>query len=91
MVNDLAIRVLSASSRTRIDTFASYASLVRWTIRVEDTFRSATFVRVSYVIPNAGTGTGSILLPAFGICTAGRRETRIYKLLRSWFYIQDYY
>lgn len=50
MVYDLAISILTARSRTRVLTFVSDASSVRRTIRVEDTLRSTSFVRIAYVI-----------------------------------------
>ncbi len=81
VIDDRAGSVRSANARTRIYAFTSNTGFVRRTIRTKDTLRSASFVRVSLVPWNTGTRTGSILLFADSINTAGWRFARIRRFL----------
>lgn len=61
MVHNLTNGVQTTCSRTWIFTFVVYASKAWGTIRVEDAFWSATFIRISNVITNAWTSARTIL------------------------------
>lgn len=76
MVDHLTNSVLSASSRTRVLTFVPDASSVRWAIGVQHAFRSTSFVRITNVIFDTGTGTSSILFATYGVSAARRWRTR---------------
>jgi hypothetical protein len=73
MIVDVTFRVLTASSRTRIYTFISDAGFVAWTVSVQDTFWSATSVRISLVFRQTTANT----IVALCVGTARRRIARI--------------
>lgn len=67
VIHNLTYCILSTCSRTRIFTFAVQASQIWWTIRVQYTFWSASFIWISDIILNAWTWSSSVLFSAVGI------------------------
>lgn len=61
MVPSVTFSINTTDSRARIAAFILYTRLIRRTIRVYDTFRFATFIRISKVFWQALTCTCSIL------------------------------
>lgn len=49
MVENIALRILAASTRARIHTLVILASLVKWAICVENTFWSTPWIRISLI------------------------------------------
>jgi hypothetical protein len=76
MIDNLTDGILATSSGTRIFAFAVDASKVGRTIRVQDTFGSAAFIRVSDIIAHASASTSSVLLFAYCIGTARTGRAR---------------
>lgn len=83
MIDRSAFGVLSTSTRTRVFTLISDASFVRGTVRVKDTLRPATFVRVAYVVGKTGARTCAVLLPTNGVRSTGRWYTWVGDI-RGW-------
>lgn len=76
MIDDLTNGVLATCSWTRVFALISNTCETWWAIRVQNTFRSTAFVRVSNVISDTCTSTSSILFSTNSI-----RSTRTW---RTW-------
>lgn len=50
MINNVAFTILTTNSRAWVLAFISHAGFVRRTIRIEDTFGSTDFIRVTDII-----------------------------------------
>lgn len=72
MIDWLALGVCSTRAWARILAFVVYASLVRRTIRVESTFWSTAFIRISNVVLDTLASTCTILFPTNGVSSARR-------------------
>lgn len=73
MIINLALRVNSARSYTRIFALVINASLCVSAIRVLHAFRSAALIRITGIIRQTGTRTRAIALFTHGVCTTRRR------------------
>lgn len=69
MIDYLTKSVLSTSSWTRIDTFAFNAGLIWNAVGIENTFRTASNVRIADKISLACAASCSVSLITMGVCT----------------------
>jgi hypothetical protein len=76
VIDHLTVRVLTASSRTRVLTFVSEAGSVGGTIRVDDALGATSFVRVAEVFRQTRARSGATLLSAHRVRSAWRRGAR---------------
>ena len=87
MINYLTICILPTSSWTWILTFIPHTCSVWWTVRIYNTFRPTTLIRVANILWQASTWTSTILLSANSICSTWWWRT--WSLLRKWFSCND--
>lgn len=80
MIVNVANCILSASVGTGIAALVTIAGSVGWAVGVEDALGSASGVRVTVVLGEAGAGSVATL----GVGSAGRWGARI-----SWFFIHS--
>lgn len=73
MIINLALRVNSARSYTRIFALVINASLRVSAIRVLHAFRSAALIRITGIIRQTGARTRAVALFTHGVCTTWRR------------------
>jgi len=81
MVDDVALRKLSAHSRARILALVSYTGAISGAVGAQNTFGSAAFVRISLVIGDAAAGAGPVALSALRVGSARRRLAGIGRFL----------
>jgi hypothetical protein len=70
MIDNLAIRVLTARAGARILAFITQARSVGCAIRVENALWPTAFVRVSKVFGETSAGAGAVLFSAYGVGAA---------------------
>lgn len=73
MINHIALRFLSTGSGARVGTFIPDACSIPWTVVVKYAFGSASGVRVSLVLEQAG----AYAVVALGVRSARRRMAGI--------------
>lgn len=71
MVDDLTLGKLSAYARTWIFALRLYTSERRHAIGIDNAFRSASFVRITDIIWQTRTRSGTVLFFANSVKTAG--------------------
>lgn len=76
MIHYLTFGILATTSAARILAFVSNTRFVRRTVRVKNAFWATSFVRITVVLRQTLTRTGTILLSAIGIWAAGIGNTR---------------
>lgn len=64
MVNDRALGVLAAGSRTGVLTLVSHAHFVRRAIRINHALGSTTYVRIANVLEGARTNGNTVSFSA---------------------------
>lgn len=82
VIQNSALSIDAACSGTWILALVVDTGTRAVAVVVLDTFRSATTVRITKVLGQAGARASSIALPANGICSAGARIAGISCLVR---------
>lgn len=77
MIDRGTVSVLTASPWTGVFAFIVQAGFVGRTVRVKNTLRPTTFVRIAYVVREASTGTCTVLFFAHRIGSAGGRHAGV--------------
>lgn len=86
VINRSAFSVQTTSSRTRISTFVSNTSEIRWAIWTDNTFRATSLVRITHVILDTSTRSYVILFTTYCVTTARWWYARIcgWQIVESW-------
>lgn len=71
MIDRGTVSVLTASPWTGVFALIVHAGFVGGTVRVKNTFRPTTFVRVAYIVGEASTRTCTVLFFAHRVSSAG--------------------
>ena len=84
MVCNLTVSITAAEAWTGVNTVLVSALLVCRAVSIDDTFRPAGHIRITKVVGDAATGSGSSLLAADSIVTAWRWVARINYFCSWW-------
>jgi len=84
VIHHLAVGVRPTRARARILTPVAYTGAVRCAVCVQYAFRTATFVRVTHIVGEAGARSCSVLLPTNCVRSARGRQAGRRSFLRKW-------
>jgi hypothetical protein len=89
MIHNLAVCILATCPWARILAFISYTGAIWRAIRIQNTFRSATFIRISNIVGRTGTCSCTILFSALCIWS-----TRVWiawsRCFINWFFLHNW-